>query len=126
MNVCFKEKSMIDLKKFTECCKKAEIQKFIEELPKGIDTIIGEAGSKLSQGQKQRLGIARALYHDPQILILDEATNALDKETEEKVMQIIKKISSNVTTIIVSHSDKPLGFCNKVFEIKNQEINIIK
>ena len=81
---------------------------------------------KLSQGQKQRLGIARALYHDPQILILDEATNALDKETEEKVMQIIKKISSNVTTIIVSHSDKPLGFCNKVFEIKNQEINIIK
>ena len=126
MNVCFKEKSMIDLKKFNECCKKAEIQKFIEELPKGIDTIIGEAGSKLSQGQKQRLGIARALYHDPQILIMDEATNALDKETEEKVMQIIKKISSNVTTIIVSHSDKPLGFCNKVFEIKNQEINNIK
>ena len=72
MNVCFKEKSMIDLKKFTECCKKAEIQKFIEELPKGIDTIIGEAGSKLSQGQKQRLGIAQALYHDPQILIMDK------------------------------------------------------
>ena len=126
MNICFKDKSTIDFKKFTECCKKAEIQKFIEELPNGIDTIIGESGSKLSQGQKQRLGIARALYHDPQILILDEATNALDKETEEKVMQIIKKISSNVTTIIVSHSDKPLGFCNKVFEIKNQEINIIK
>ena len=65
------------------------------------------------------------MYHDPQILILDEATNALDKETEEKVMQIIKKISSNVTTIIVSHSDKPLDFVTG-FEIKNQEINIIK
>ena len=102
------------------------LQKFIEELPNGIDTIIGEAGSKLSQGQKQRLGIARALYHDPQILIMDEATNALDKETEEKVLQIIKKISGNVTTIIVSHSDNPLGYCNQVFEIKNQEIKMIK
>ena len=55
MNICFKDKSTIDFKKFTECCKKAEIQKFIEELPNGIDTIIGESGSKLSQGQKQRL-----------------------------------------------------------------------
>tara|TARA_B100001057_G_scaffold499059_1_gene608214 strand:- start:4566 stop:6296 length:1731 start_codon:yes stop_codon:yes gene_type:complete len=126
MNICFKEKSKVNLKKLLDCCKKAEIQTLIDELPNGINTIIGEAGSRLSQGQRQRLGIARALYHEPEILIMDEATNALDLITEKKVLNIVSNISKNVTTFIVSHSDKPLSYCDRILEIKNQEIREIK
>lgn len=124
MNICFEEKSKIDLKKLEDCCNKAEIIKLINELPDGFDTKIGEGGSRLSQGQRQRLGLARALYHTPEVLIMDESTNALDLKTEEKVLKILKKLSDSITIIIISHSNKPLSYCDRVFEIKNQEIRI--
>ena len=91
----------------------------------GWDSIVGENGAKLSGGQIQRLGIARALYKKPQILILDEATSGLDEETEEKLLSNLMNIKPNLTIIIISHNKKILKICNKVYKIFNQNIKEI-
>lgn len=95
---------------------------FINSLPAGYYTKIGEQGSKLSGGQRQRIGIARALYEQKEILILDEATSSLDSNTEVKIMNKIKKLSNNMTVILITHNENSLNFCNKVFLISNKEI----
>ena len=78
-------------------------------------------GSMLSGGQKQRLGIARALYREPQILILDEATNAMDKQTELEILTNIRKSFQNITLILVTHRNTYLDFCDKIIEISNKK-----
>ena len=81
----------------------ANINEFVDKLPNGIDTMIGEHGGKLSGGQKQRISIARALIRDPRILILDEATSALDNISEYHVQQAISQLIKGRTTFIVAH-----------------------
>jgi ATP-binding cassette subfamily B protein len=83
--------------------KLAEAHEFIEQLPQGYDTIVGERGQKLSGGQRQRLAIARAILKDPPILILDEATSAVDNETEAAIQKSLAKITQNRTTIAIAH-----------------------
>ena len=83
----------------------------------GIETPVGEIGNKLSSGQIQRIGLARALYKKPQILILDEATSALDQETENKILEDITKLKNIYTVIIVSHSEKVLSICDKIYDL---------
>ncbi|BAZ46167.1 ABC transporter-related protein [Chondrocystis sp. NIES-4102] len=83
--------------------KIAEAEQFIQELPDGYDTIVGERGQKLSGGQKQRIAIARAVLKDPPILILDEATSAVDNETEAAIARSLEKITQNRTTIAIAH-----------------------
>ena len=83
-NISFGIEASIDNNKINNCIKKAQLEDFINNLPNGIQTNIGERGLQISGGQRQRLGIARAIYRNPKILILDESTNALDKETEKK------------------------------------------
>ena len=83
--------------------KTAEAHEFIMELPQGYDTIVGERGQKLSGGQQQRIAIARALLKDPPILILDEATSAVDNETEAAIQRSLEKITQNRTTIAIAH-----------------------
>lgn len=100
-NIAFETKDNIDEKKIIEVSKCSEIHSFIETLPKKYQTIIGENGILLSGGQKQRLGIARALYKDKEILTLDESTNALDKNTEEKILKNIKQ--KKITLIQITH-----------------------
>ena len=85
-----------------------EFKKFFAALPEGVDTIIGEKGSKLSGGQKQRIGIARAVYNNPEILIFDESTNSLDNETENKILDEISFLRNNKTILIVSHNTEIL------------------
>ena len=87
-----------------ESAKTANIHDFIiNDLPLKYSTVIGERGSRLSGGQCQRIGFARALYHNPKLLILDEATSSLDNLTEYKVMEAVHNMSKKITIIIVAH-----------------------
>ena len=86
------EDNEILLEQLNESIRSVELNQFINSLPQNIDTIVGERGSRISGGQKQRIGLARALYNKPDLLILDETTNALDKNTEKKIIETIFKI----------------------------------
>lgn len=107
----------IDDEKIYMALKKAQLKEFVETLPKGLDTMIGERGVRLSGGQRQRMAIARALYLDPQILVLDEATSALDEETETAVMEAIDALQGEKTLIIIAHRLSTIRNCDVAYEI---------
>ena len=96
-------------------------KQFIDELPNGIETVIGEKGLGLSEGQVQRLAIARSLLANAPVILLDEATSALDENTEKEFLQNLKELK-NVTCIIVSHKMAALEICNKKIQIKDGKI----
>jgi subfamily B ATP-binding cassette protein MsbA len=93
----------LDRQKVITCLQAANLEKFIAELPQGIDTLLGHNAMQLSGGQRQRLAIARALYKDAPILILDEATSALDTESEQAVQQAIERLTVSRTSLIIAH-----------------------
>ena len=100
-----------------QACKKAYIYDFIQKLPKGLDTVIGEDGVKLSGGQKQRIVLARLFLKDVDIFIFDEATSALDQHAESIIHDAIQKIESDKTIIIVSHRQSSLSLCNRIITL---------
>jgi len=102
-----------------EVCRKAYAWDFIEQLPEGLDTIIGERGSMLSGGQKQRLAIARALLKDAPILILDEATSALDTESEKHIQQALQELIQNRTTIVIAHRLSTIEGADTIFVMQD-------
>lgn len=106
-----------DDKKVWEALEKAQLREFVEKLPNGLDTVVGERGVKFSGGQRQRIAIARALFNDPEILVLDEATAALDGETENAVMEAIDSLKGKITLIIVAHRLTTIRNCDKIYEI---------
>lgn len=99
--------------------KQAQLKEFVEQLPNGLDTVIGERGVRFSGGQAQRLAIARALYSNPDILVLDEATSALDNETENAVMEAIETLQGHKTLIIIAHRLTTVQNCDRIYEINN-------
>ena len=103
-NVAFAmPESEIDENKIKTALKRAHIYDFVNGLPQGIQTVVGERGTRLSGGQRQRIGIARALYSSPKILVLDEATSALDAETESAITGMLKELHGQVTIISIAH-----------------------
>lgn len=109
----------IDDNAVMEALKKAQLREFVEGLPEGIETFVGDRGVRLSGGQRQRIGIARALYHNPEILILDEATSALDNETESAVMEAIDSLRGEKTMIIIAHRLTTIQNADVIYEIVN-------
>ena len=95
--------------------KQAHVSEFIESLPYGYNTHVGERGVLLSGGQRQRIGIARALYKQASVLVFDEATSALDSGTENYVMEAIEELDDNLTIILIAHRLSTLRKCNTIF-----------
>ena len=116
-----KNENEIDREHFLNCIKNAELGEFINKLPDKENTIIGEIGSKISGGQKQRIGLARALYKKSDIIILDEATNALDDRTEKKIYENLIQLK-NKTILIINHKEIPLEFKFESFIIKDKKL----
>jgi ABC-type multidrug transport system fused ATPase/permease subunit len=109
----------IDDEKVWKALEMAQIKDFVETLPEGLDTFVGEFGVRFSGGQRQRMAIARALYSNPDILILDEATSALDNDTENAVMEAIDALQGIKTLIIVAHRLSTIRNCDVIYEIKD-------
>lgn len=109
-----------------ESMKKAQIDEFIKTLPDGVDTRVGERGVKFSVGQCQRIGIARALYERPQILIFDEATSALDADTASAVIDSINELYGKHTIIVISHHANALEHCDIVYTINDGTVRLLK
>lgn len=96
----------------------AQLEEFVQSLPQGLDTVVGERGVRLSGGQRQRIGIARALYHDPPVLVLDEATSALDTATERGVMGAVRALQGSKTLIIVAHRLSTVEICEHLYRLE--------
>lgn len=112
----------IDNKKIDKSIEKSQLKDFINQLPNGVDTIIGERGVQLSGGQRQRIGIARSLYTDSKLIIFDEATSSLDGLTEEAVIQSINNIQNIKTVVIVAHRLASIKKCHQIYFIEKGKI----
>ena len=110
----------IDEKRIWEVLEEAQLKEFVEGLPNGLDTTIGDRGVRLSGGQRQRIGIARALYHDPEILVFDEATSALDNDTEAAVMEAVNSFLGKKTMIIIAHRLNTIEKCDSIYRVDNE------
>ena len=115
-----KPESSID--EINNVVKLSSIDKFIEDLELGYDTIVGERGLKLSGGEKQRVAIARALLKNPKIFIFDEATSALDTKTEKSIEKSLKKLSKNATTLVIAHRLSTVIDADKIIVLENGKI----
>lgn len=111
-----------DETKIWEALHLAQLDDFVKGLPDGLDTEVGERGIKLSGGQRQRIGIARALYNDSQLLVFDESTSALDKETEAELMKAINALDQDKTIIIISHNMNTLQNCDRIYRVKDKQL----
>lgn len=115
----------VDREKMMHVLNQVQLREWAEELPQGLDTPLGEYGSRLSGGQKQRIGIARALYKDAEILFFDEATSALDNKTEQDInhaLQILSSQHHELTMIVIAHRESSLSFCERILDLNTCKI----
>ena len=121
-NITISEKNDSINKKNFEYAVDSADKGWLNNLENGEFTKVTENGENFSGGQRQRIGIARALYRRPKILILDESTSALDKDTEAKILKALKIIDTKITIIIVSHNIEALSLCDEVYTLKNHKL----
>ncbi len=112
----------IDNDRLNKSIKDAQLDKFVSGLTNGINTKVGEFGERISGGERQRIGIARALFNQPKLLILDESTNSLDSETEEKILEDVVSINKEMTIIMIAHRPSTLSKCNRILKLSNSKI----
>lgn len=114
-----------DRDKVAHVLEQVQLKEWAEALPQGLDTPLGEYGSRLSGGQKQRIGIARALYKEAEVLFFDEATSALDSRTEQEINEALRALSGRyreLTMIIIAHRESSLKVCNRIFDLETGEV----
>ena len=122
-NIAFGEKEeQISEDRVNDSIKSAYLMDYINTLPKGIETEVGERGFQLSGGQRQRIGIARSLYKGGEVLVLDEATNSLDMETEKNIVKTINSLDKEITLIIIAHNLDTIEGCNRLIIMENGRI----
>lgn len=114
----------IDDIKINDAIKSAQLVSVINKLSDGLDTIVGERGVRISGGERQRIGIARALYNDPDLLILDEATSSLDNETESDFMEAVHALKGKKTILLVAHRLSTIRNCDKIYKLKNGMLHL--
>lgn len=123
-NVAFGEKpAEIDEERVEWALRQASLWEFVQNLPDGLDTSIGENGANLSGGQQQRVGIARALYWNSEVLVFDEATSALDMETESAITESIEQLAAGQTLFVIAHRITTLRHCDRILEMKNGRVH---
>ena len=123
------ESEKIDKKLMEYALKSAKLIELNEKLSNSTNSRVGENGVRLSGGQRQRIGIARALYRNPSILLLDEATNSLDKNTENQILDVIENLKKEKTIIMISHDKNSLRFCDRIISLNNgyiDQINLLE
>jgi ABC-type multidrug transport system fused ATPase/permease subunit len=119
MNIAFGvDHDDVDPAAVRKSLRAAMLSEFVDSLPNGIDTVVGERGVRLSGGQRQRLGIARALYRNPAVLVLDEATSSLDTETERGVMEAVESLHGTKTIIVIAHRLSTIKYCDMVYRFE--------
>ncbi len=116
------EENNIDNEKISRVINQSQLKDFVDRLPQKVNTIVGERGSSISGGEKQRIGIARSLYKESTIFIFDEATSALDKENEKNLLNEIKNYRQNKTILLISHNPEVFNICDKVYKFENKKL----
>lgn len=114
--------TQVDPEKVMKVLEQVQLKEWVDELPQGLQTQLGEYGSRLSGGQKQRIGIARALYKEAEVLLFDEATSALDSRTEQEInhtLQLLSLQHRELTLIVIAHRESSLAFCDRVIDLEN-------
>lgn len=121
-NIVFGADAEVNDELVWKAVREAQLEDFVNSLPDGLDSMVGERGLKISGGQRQRLGIARALYSDPDLLIFDEATSSLDNDTEAAIMDSINSLHGKKTMIIIAHRLQTIEGCDMVYKVSDGKI----
>ena len=121
-NISLDFKSNVNDKEIIEAINQAQLSELVSQLPEGLDTKIGERGVRISGGQRQRIALARALYHNRDVIIMDEATSAIDSDTEKEIINEIKNLKGSKTLIVIAHRLTTLQNCDIIYKLENGEI----
>jgi len=125
-NIAFDvDRTQIDDARLARAIHQAQLEELVAELPEGVNTPLGEHGSRLSGGQRQRVGIARALYRQPELLVMDEATAALDNETEHRLTQAITALHGEITVILIAHRLSTVRHCDQLVFLKDGQVEAV-
>ena len=116
------EDSKIDEARIQEAIRQARLSELVEQLPQGVNTILGERGVRLSGGQRQRVALARAFYHGRSVLVMDEATSALDNETEKEIVNEIQRLKGQKTLIVIAHRLSTVQHCDRIYRLEQGKI----